>query len=361
MKSEPKKSKGVFERPKNSGHWWIRYADEFGVERREAIGSYKLAVKMYHVRKGQVAERRHLPRAARARPVLMRDAIKAHLERQEAELRSTSDLKRYARIWTEELGSKPLSAVKPSDIEAYLARRRPQVSQQTLAHEVAFLRRLFSLARRDGLTETNPTQGLARPPSSSRLRFLSEEEEKALLEKLSKPSQDMFRFALHTGLRRGEQFALRWEHVDMRARVLRLPRSKTGNPRAVSLNDTALNVLKGLPRRLKCPWVFPNPAGTNHRNAHNFINRVFIPAVKEAGIEDFHWHDIRHTFASRLAMRGVEIRTIAELMGHKTIQMTMRYAHLSPEFLGEAVRKLDRPTDTRSKLGTRDAMRKSPA
>lgn len=348
MKRAPKASKGIFERPKRSGHWWIRYADEFGRERREAIGPHALALKMYNVRKAEVAERRHLPRASRPRAVLMRDAIAAHLKRQEAALRSTTDLSRYARIWTAELGGKPVRAVAPGDIEAYVIRRRPQVSQQTIAHEVAFLRRLFNLARRDGLADTNPAQGMARPPRSSRLRFLSEEEETTLLEKLDEPSQDLFRFAVHTGLRRGEQFGLRWEHIDMRLRILRLPRSKTETPRTVALSDTALAILKRLPRRLKCPWVFPNESGKNHLDAHNFINRVFAPAVSAAGIADFHWHDLRHTFASRLAMRGVELRTIAELMGHKTLQMTMRYAHLSPEFLAEAVRKLDRPPRNRS-------------
>lgn len=161
MKRERKETKGVFERPKKSGHWWIRYADEFGQERREAIGPHGLASKMYHVRKAEVAERRHLPRASRAKAVLMREAIAAHVKRQTAALRSTADLARYGRIWSAELGSKPLRAVTPADIEAYLNRRRPEVSQQTLAHEVAFLRRLFNLARRDGLADTNPAQGLA--------------------------------------------------------------------------------------------------------------------------------------------------------------------------------------------------------
>lgn len=353
MKREPKEAKGVFERPRKSGHWWIRYADEFGRERREAIGPHALALKMYNVRKAEVAERRHLPRASRPKAVLTRDAIAAHVKRQEAALRSIADLARYARIWSEELGSKPLRAVTPADIEAYVTRRRPQVSQQTLAHEVAFLRRLFNLARRDGLADRNPAQGMARPPRSSRLRFLTEEEETALLEKLDAPSQELFRFAVHTGLRRGEQFALRWEHIDMKLRVLRLPRSKTETPRTVALSDTALAILKGLPRRLKCPWVFPNESGKHHLDAHNFINRVFAPAVRDAGIEDFHWHDLRHTFASRLAMRGIELRTIAELMGHKTVQMTMRYAHLSREFLAEAVRTLDRPLPDRDGTGTK--------
>lgn len=350
---ELKKLRGVYERPRRSGHWWIRYADEFGREHREAIGPHGLALKMYNVRKAEVAERRHLPRAARRTDILMRDAIKAHVKRQLAALRSTGDLPRYGRIWTNVLGNKPLRAVTPSEIEAYIRERQDQVSQQTLAHEVAFLRRLFNIARRDGLTDTNPAQGLARPPRSNRVRFLSDEEEKALSEALDQVGRKLLVFAVHTGLRRGEQFGLGWDHVNMKLRVLRLPRSKTEAPRTVALNDTALRVLRSMPRRLKCPWVFPNETGKNHVDAHNFINRVFVPAVRKAKITDFRWHDLRHTFASRLAMRGVELRTIGELMGHKTIQMTMRYAHLAPGYLSDAVRTLDKPAKGRGGTGTK--------
>lgn len=308
---------------------------------------------MYHVRKAEVAERRHLPQAARRRDVLMRDAIAAHVKRQQAALRSKHDIPRYGRIWTAVLGKKPLRAVTATDIENYIHQRQGEVSKQTLAHEVAFLRRLFNIARRDGLTDTNPAQGLARPPRSNRLRFLSDEEGKVLLEALDDFGGKLATFAAHTGLRRGEQFGLRWDYINIKLRVLRLSRSKTEAPRTVALNETAVQLLRSIPRRLGCPWVFANESGGNHLDAHNFINRVFAPAVREAGIEDFHWHDLRHTFASRLAMRGVELRTIAELMGHKTIQMTMRYAHLAPGYLADAVRTLDRPTKSRGGTGTK--------
>jgi len=94
------------------------------------------------------------------------------------------------------------------------------------------------------------------------------------------------------------------------------------------------------PSRLRSRWVFPSETGETPLDAQNFVNRVFLPALKKAGIEGFRWHDLRHTFASRLAIAGVDLHTIQELMGHKTLAMTMRYAHLSPGHKLAAVQQL---------------------
>jgi integrase len=149
-------------------------------------------------------------------------------------------------------------------------------------------------------------------------------------------------FALHTGLRQGEQFRLRWADVDMTNRVVTIPLSKSGRTRHVFLNDTAFGILRALPSRLKSPYVFPSSTGTTPLNARNMLGRVFLPAVKRAGIVDFRWHDLRHTFASRLTMAGGDLRTVQELMGHQTIAMTVRYAHLAPGHLREAVQRISR-------------------
>jgi integrase len=148
-------------------------------------------------------------------------------------------------------------------------------------------------------------------------------------------------FAMNSGLRQGEQFGLRWQYVDLTNRVLTVPHSKHGGARHVPLNDTAVAILRALPSRFQSRWVFPSAPGNTPLNATNFRDRVFNPAVRRAGIEDFRWHDLRHTFASRLAMAFVDLNTIRELMGHKTLTMTLRYAHLSRTHLHQAVRQLD--------------------
>jgi site-specific recombinase XerD len=114
----------------------------------------------------------------------------------------------------------------------------------------------------------------------------------------------------------------------------------------VYLNDTVLEILRTLPSRLKSDYLFPSGTGTRPLDSQNFTNRVFVKAVKGADLAGFRWHDLRHTFASRLVMKGVDLRTVQELLGHETLTMTLRYAHLSPAHQLEAVKRLDEPTGT---------------
>lgn len=145
--------------------------------------------------------------------------------------------------------------------------------------------------------------------------------------------------ALHTGLRRGELFSLNWDNIDFRAETITIPRTKSGEIRDVPMNKVVMETLRRVPTRLKSEYLFVSRLGIPI-NAHNFYGRVFKPAVKRAGIKDFRFHDLRHTFVSRLAMQGVSLLANKELMGHKTIAMTQRYAHLSPGHLKEAVEGL---------------------
>jgi len=103
----------------------------------------------------------------------------------------------------------------------------------------------------------------------------------------------------------------------------------------------AVRTLRALPSRLKSAWVFPSETGETPLDGQNFVNRVFVKALTKAKIEDFSWHCLRHTFASRLVMAGVDLRTVQELMGHKTLAMTLRYSHLSLGHQLDAVQRLN--------------------
>jgi integrase len=145
-----------------------------------------------------------------------------------------------------------------------------------------------------------------------------------------------------TGMRQGKQFGLTWDKVDLDNGTLRLESTKNRKGRFARLNSRALTVMRALYEfSLGCPRVF----------VLNRKPRWFSNAVKDAGIEDFTWHDLRHTFASRLVMAGVDIRTVQELMGHKSITMTMRYAHLSPQHRVAALEKLCEASATATATG----------
>src|SRR5262249_10964305 len=144
--------------------------------------------------------------------------------------------------------------------------------------------------------------------------------------------------ALHTGMRRDELRNLRWEDVDFQTGTLRIKRDKAGEGRWVTLNSAALASLRTVKREQKVmsPYVFCSPHG---QFLHN-LDRAWRPAVKEANIANFRFHDLRHTFASRLAMAGVDLYTVQRAGGWKTQVMVQRYAHLSPDHIRAAVERL---------------------
>lgn len=141
-----------------------------------------------------------------------------------------------------------------------------------------------------------------------------------------------------------KSFGLRWEHVDFTVGIITIPRSKSGEARRVPMNDEVRRLLRDLPNRMKSRWVFSSLNGRTPLDAKNFVSRVFLPALK-AKISNFRWHDLRHTFASRLVMAGVDLRTVQELMGHQSYEMTLRYAHLAPAHTLEAVQRLCRESE----------------
>jgi integrase len=146
-----------------------------------------------------------------------------------------------------------------------------------------------------------------------------------------------FEIALHTGMRPSEQYGLTWSRVDLTRKLITIPKSKNGKTRHIPLNSTALAAFKDLARRsLDGGPVFVNMQGEQLQGYKHW----FDDAVAEAGVQDFTWYCLRHTFASRLVMAGVNLRTVPDLMGHKTIQMTMRYSHLAPAHQLSAVERL---------------------
>jgi integrase len=192
-----------------------------------------------------------------------------------------------------------------------------------------------------------------RKENSAVVRFLDAEEENKLRAVLRRRYPDLeaeFDLALNTGMRRGEQWRLRFEDINPSLGIITIPRSKHGERRYIPINTAARFALEKL-RQLgnHNGYVIPGPPTPRNKDPR----RIFEAALKEAGIQNFRYHDLRHTFASRLVMAGVDLRTVQELMGHKTVAMTIRYSHLAPAHQRDAIERLvTLPTLTPTKVAT---------
>ena len=349
---------------RSTGIWWVRYHDDRGKEHREKVGSKTAAMEVYRKRKNEVREGKFFPDdLARRRRVTVATVIDRYLE-VSLENRSRVTDEWHAGLLKDAFGDEAVDDLRSHDIEKWMRARARETSPSTANRTFGFLMRCCRKAVRDGVVRTDPTarvQKLEEP--SGRIRFLSNEEEARLRQAVHTPTDRrkgkmrgaqvkiwppkevawlFVEFAILTGLRRGEQFGLKWECIDFSNRVLTIPRSKNGESRHVPLNSRVIEILSELPSRGKSPWVFVNQKGTAPMDANNFVNRIFRFALDDAGMKNFHWHDLRHTFGSRLVMAGVPLYTVQKLMGHKSIQMTERYAHLAPSHLAEAVEVLVR-------------------
>lgn len=212
------------------------------------------------------------------------------------------------------------------------------MTPQRVNRYMEWLRHVVNVAVREGKLASNPVLKLTMyKEPKGKTRFLSMEDEKALLEKLGPVYGPWARLAILTGLRQSEQFRLQWRDVDLERGMLTLLVTKAGGVQYANLNEEATTILRGLDSWQRSKWVFPSENPATPLDVRNFYNRIWLPALAGAEIEWTTWHDLRHTFASRLAMNGHNEGTIAALLRHSTTALVKRYAHLSPSHLKAAV------------------------
>lgn len=279
--------------------------------------------------------------------------------------RSERDERRYKKMWLELLPGARLNAITPALLESVRGKLSDGGrSPQTVNRYMQFLRRVLSKAVRDGKLATNPVSRIKMfKEPAGRLRFLSPEEEQTLCTALGPEFAPWVRLAILTGMRQAEQFSLRWEHIDFERGLITLPATKAGGVQYVKLNGEAKAILRELDTAAakaqavaeaeaiagkqktasrRSHWVFPSENPDTPVDPRNFYRRVYLPKVKETGLDGVTWHTLRHTFASRLAMSGATEGTIAALLRHSSTALVRRYAHLSPSHLQEAVEKVAR-------------------
>ena len=289
---------------------------------------------------------------------------------------ATATEKRIRAAFGDEL-ARPLVEFNAWIIEKWRsARVKAGKAPATINRDLAALSSLFSRALEWGLVDAHPLGTVKQfQEPDGRVRWLSDEEEDRLRaaldaredrERAARANANKWRAArrygllpeidegvyvdhlkpmvllsLNTGLRQGETFKLRWDAVDLDLGVLtvRGATAKSRKIRHVPLNEEALAALKQWRKQTPGEFVFPGRDGAHVTE----IKTAWGKLLEQAKLSDFTWHDMRHHFASRLVMSGVDLNTVRELLGHADLTMTIRYAHLAPAHKALAVAKLMRP------------------
>lgn len=324
---------------KRGNNWYIDFTYR-GQRIRESIGpSRKLAESVIAKRKVEIAEGKFLDKRKEPDPIKFYDFAKEYLQWAKANKKPSTyrgDLSTMRRL-NNEFETHIFQEITTWQIEKYKAKRKEEVKPATVNRELALLKHMFSKAIEWGKCKENPGKKV-KPLKGEvkRLRFLMPEEIRTLLSNCPEHIKPIVTIALHTGMRRSELLNLKWDQINFDQGFISILDTKNHERRDIPMNETVKEILRGIDRR--GDYVFCNGSG----KVFATIRKSFETALKKSGIENFRFHDLRHTFASNLVMEGVDIMTVKELMGHKTLEMTLRYAHLAPNHKSKAVNILDR-------------------
>jgi len=275
------------------------------------------------------------------------ELIERYEETELPKIRTAENRKQQLRWWKEELGNYLLADIG----SARIGKCRDKLakggrSPATLVRYLAALSHVFSIARKEyKWVSSNPVADVSKPTEPrGRVRFLSDDERERLLTACRESSNPLlypaFVLSLATGMRQGESMSLSWSDVDLDSGRIVLHETKNGTRRVVPLTGHALEVLKEHEkgRDQDSELLFPG------RDPHTPIDlrKPWNRALEEAGIEDYRWHDNRHSAASYLAMNGASLAEIAEVLGHKTLAMVKRYSHLSEAHTAGVVERMNK-------------------
>lgn len=243
-----------------------------------------------------------------------------------------------------------LKEITPTLVASFRDQRLQSVTPSTVQKDLALLSHLYTIAKMEwSLDIKNPVASIRKPSKSNgRLRLLNRDEARHLLE-ICKKSRNAklyhyVQLLLHTGMRPSEGAGLKWGQINIDARIIDLTITKT-KPRRVPLTIKTIELLLDI-MPVNCRKELPvflteKVSSTVQRRPNLYFRKAFDNAVKKAEIEDFHMHDLRHTAASYLLMAGVDLRTLAEILGHSTMQMVQRYTHLLDDHKLKAVDRIE--------------------
>ncbi len=346
--------------------WWICYRFN-GKRFREsaATSNKKLAEAILAKKKVLITENRFFD-VKRESKILFRDFAVEYLEKHAKPHKKSwkgsdsNSIKHLNSIF----GNQKLSLITQEMVEEYIRLRRSTVRRgadgkescltpATVNRELSCLKTMFTKAIEWGHVELSPCVKVKKLKENNiRTRFLTNVEIERLMGAAILPKlRQVITVFIHTGMRKSELQNLKWLDLDFDRNLITLPRTKNGKVRYVPMNEVTKQIF--LQRRIgkQSPvLVFP---GTKADRPWDFVT-AFQLARKRAGLEDVRIHDLRHTFASHLCMKGVDIMTVKELLGHSSLEMTQRYSHLTDRHKAEAVARLEDLVTIRSQSGDQD-------
>jgi integrase len=253
----------------------------------------------------------------------------------------------------DEIGAHTLADITPAMITQCRDKLLTEIGQRgkvrTPASVVRYMSALshaFTIAVNEWQwIEDSPMRKVKKPKEPrGRVRFLEDDDRTRLLQACKESSNELLYMcvilALSTGMRQGELMNLKWSDINLKDRYIILHETKNGERRRVPLSGHALELLQehAKVRRLDTPLLFPS---AKQPDKPIDLRRPFNNALERTGINDFHWHDLRHCTASYLAMNGANLAAIAEILGHKTLSMVKRYSHLSDGHVSSVIESMN--------------------
>lgn len=349
--SAPKKEKGKC--PKCGGetyyseNWYMSFKHN-GKKTVKSIGPQKrLAQDAYGKAKADIRENRHFNKAP---SIPWRKAVDQFKEWIEVNLsdHTKRSYKHTLNLLNPYFENYTLDNITPIMVEQYKRVRAAKVMPGSVNNEIAIIKRLFSLSEEWGFIEINLLRKVKLLKlNNARTRFLTENEIDNLLKYCRRKTLRMaVQIALNTGLRKEGVLTLKWQEVDFQRNMISKI-TKGGKVVHIPLNLTLREALIAYKKKCKVlsPYVLP---GYKLNKPLTSTKESFSAALKKAGITDFHFHDLRHTFASHFLMRTKDIKSLQEILGHSDLKMTMRYSHLLKEHLTAAMDMFDNNSDPKN-------------